>query len=155
MIDYIKKYKKTLFLKISLVFMFIPFVLLSCIAAPQLIIEGMQNDEINIWFVIPFSILMSLVLFPCAVAMFQTFKLFINIEKGMYYSEKSVRSFNIIKYCALIALILFFAMLPSIFYFMEMDDAPGLGLLGLIFVFAAASIAVFASVMRDLVIEKG
>lgn len=154
MIEYIKQYKKTLFLKITLVLMFIPIALLSFLLSPQLIVEGIQFGEVNMWFVIPFSILLFLLVFPCTIAIFQTFKLFTNIEKGNYYSEKSLRNFEIIKYCAIVALGLFVAMIPSMFYFMEMDDAPGLGLLALIFVFASGSIAVFASVMRDLVKER-
>lgn len=155
MINYIKKFRKTLFLKITLIAMMIPIVLLSCVAAPQMLIEAIQSDEVNIWFVMSFSVFMFLLLFPYAIAVFQTFILFINIEKGEYYSKKSVRNFDIIKYCAIIALILFIAMLPSIFYFSEIDDAPGLALLGLIFVFASGSIAVFATVMKDLVLESG
>lgn len=154
MIDYVKEHKKTLFLKISLILMFIPIVLITCFATPSLYVEAVENNEINHYFVLPFVILMILVLVPCAVAIFQILKLFTNVEKGIYYSEKSMQSFRIIQYSGVVAAGLFAAMLPSVFYFAEMDDAPGLALLGLVFVFGGSTIAVFASVMRDLVKEK-
>jgi len=154
MIDYIKEHKKTFFLKMALVLMFIPIVLITCFATSSLYLEAVENNEINHYFVLPFVILMILVLLPCAVAIFQTLKLFANIEKGVYYSEKSMQSFRIIQYSGIVSAGLFVAMLPSVFYFAEMDDAPGLALSGLVFVFGGCTIAVFASVMRDLVMEK-
>ena len=154
MVNYIKEHTKTFCLKIALVLIFIPIVLITCFATPSLYVEAVENNEINHYFVLAFVVLMILVLLPCAVAIFQTLKLFTNIEKGVYYSEKSMKSFRVIQYSGVVAAGLFAAMLPSVFYFAEMDDAPGLVLLGLIFVFGGCAIAVFASVMRDLVMEK-
>lgn len=157
MIEYVKRYRKTLFLKISLVFMYVPVVLITIFATPSLYFEAVKNNEINVYFVLPFVILMVSILIPSGLAVIETIKLFTNIEKGNYYSEKTIRGFNIIKACGIVAGILFMIMLPSVFYFAEMDDAPGLGLIGLVFVAAGIFIAIFASVMKDVVrigIEK-
>lgn len=152
--EYIVDNKKTFFLKIVLTLMFIFVAIICCFAAPQLIIEGIISDEVEFWFVLPFSILMSLVLFPVAYAIVQTWRLFINIEKDNFYSENSAKRLKNIMYSGIVATVLFVGMLPSIFYFTEMDDAPGLAVLGLIFVGASAAISVFASLIRDLVLER-
>ena len=155
MMEYFKKHKKTFFLKLALMFILIPIVFISCFAAPALIQEGIVNDEINLWYVLPFGILMGLVLIPVGVAVYQAERLLILIEKKMYYSKESANRLNVIKTSGLVATILFIAMLPSLFYFTELDDAPGMAMLGLIFVFISAGVTVFASVVRDLVLEKG
>lgn len=154
MIEYIKAHKKTLFLKTSLVFMFIPVVLITAFASPSLYFEAVESNEINVYFVLLFVILMDLVLIPSAVAIFQTIKLFGNIEKGEYYSEKTIHSLNVIKVCGITAAGLFGLMLPSVFYFAQMDDAPGLALIGLVFVAAGVFVAIFASVMKDVIKKK-
>jgi len=155
MIDYVKKHTKTFFLKIILILMFIPIVVICCFAAPQLIIEGLVSSEVEFWFVLPFSVLMSLVLLPVVYAIFQTWNLFSNIEKSDYYSDDSAKRLKTIMHCAYITTGLFVGMMPSMFYFAENDDAPGLALLGLVFVGASIAVVVFASLMRDLIIEKG
>lgn len=154
MINYIKEHKKTVFLKIALVFVFIPIGMITVFSAPSMYREAIENNEINQYFVLPFVVLMMLVLLTSAFAIIQTMKLLTNIERGKYYSEESLRSFRLIQYCGVVTTILFVAMLPSIYYFAEMDDAPGIILLGLAFVCASIGIAVFASVMSDLVVEK-
>ncbi len=152
--EYFKEHKKTFFLKLALMLILIPIVFISCFAAPALIHEGIVNDEVNLWYVLPFGILMGLVLIPVGVAVYQAERLLILIEKKEYYSLDSAKRLNIIKTAGLVATILFTAMLPSVFYFTEVDDAPGMAMLGLVFVFASAGVTVFASVVRDLVLEK-
>jgi len=80
--------------------------------------------------------------------------LFNNIEKGSYYSNQTIHYLSTIKICGIVAGVLFGLMLPSIFYFVQMDDAPGLALVGLVFILASVSVAIFASVMKDLVKRK-
>ena len=154
LIEYIKNNKKTAFLKVVLVVLFIPVVLISCIAGPSLIHEGYISPEVSFGYVLPFGILMILVLFPVAFAILQTWVLLVYIEKDVFFSDKSASRLMNIMYSAIVASVLFAGMLPSIFYFTQLDDAPGLAMLGLIFVGASVAVAVFASMIKDLVLEK-
>ncbi|WP_240034008.1 DUF2975 domain-containing protein [Planococcus salinus] len=84
------------------------------------------------------------------VALYQALKLLSYIDRNIAFSELSVKALKNIKYCAIIITVLYVLCLPLIMYMAEVDDAPGLGGLGLVITFGAIVIAVFAAVLQKL-----
>ena len=88
---------------------------------------------------------------PFFVALYQALKLLGFIEKNKAFSEFSVSALKKIKYCALIISVLFTVSMPYIFYVAELDDAPGVALIGFVIIFASFVIGVFAAVLQKLI----
>ncbi len=99
----------------------------------------------------PVVLLIALGVVPFLIALGEAFKLLIYIDKGTAFSELSVRALRNIKGCAIAIAALFAAGMPYIHRAAEIDDAPGVILLGLMIVAASAVIAVFAAVLQKLV----
>ncbi|MGI5826437.1 MAG: DUF2975 domain-containing protein [Patescibacteria group bacterium] len=106
----------------------------------------------------PILIGMYLPAIPFFFALYQGLKLLSLVDKNKAFSELSVKSLKIIKYCGITIGILYGVGLPYIFYVAGMDDAPGVALIGLVFTFAPLIIAVFAAVLekmlRDTIVIK-
>lgn len=90
---------------------------------------------------------------PFYFALYQAFKLLSYIDQNKAFSELSVRALKNIKYCAITISILFAAGMPLFYLIAEMDDAPGIILIGLVLIFASMVIAVFAAVLQRLLQE--
>lgn len=87
---------------------------------------------------------------PFFIALYQTLKLLNYIDKNQAFSRQSINTLNVIKYCALTVGGLFTAGMPYIFYAANEDDAPGVIVIGLVIIFAAVVVAVFAAVLQKL-----
>ncbi len=87
---------------------------------------------------------------PFFFALYQTLKLLGLIDANNAFSEASVTVLKNIKYCAIAIGALYSAGMPYIFYVAEKDDAPGVVALGLVIIFAAIVVAVFAAVLQKL-----
>ena len=87
---------------------------------------------------------------PFFVALYQALKLLGHIDKNQAFSQLSVSTLKIIKYCAIIIALLFVAGMPYIFYVGDRDDAPGVVLIGLVIIFASFVIATFAALLQKL-----
>jgi hypothetical protein len=83
-------------------------------------------------------------------ALYQTLKLLSYIDKNHAFSELSIQSLKNIKYCGIIISILFVVFMPIIYLMAEMDDAPGIILIGMVIIFGSMVIAVFAAVLQKL-----
>ena len=66
------------------------------------------------------------------------------------FSDLTVKVLKNIKLCAAAIGGLFILFMPLIFMMGDMDDAPGIVLIGLIIIFACMVIAVFAAVLQKL-----
>jgi hypothetical protein len=87
---------------------------------------------------------------PFFIALYHGFKLLIYIDHNQAFSSLSVKSLQVIKHCGIIISALYALGLPYIFKMAQLDDAPGVMLLGLIFTFAPAILAVFAAVLEKI-----
>lgn len=87
---------------------------------------------------------------PFFMALFQALNLLAYIDKNKAFSKLSVKALRKISYCGLAIAAVFTAMLPFMFVWAEADDAPGLILIGMAFVGASLTVAVFAAVMQRL-----
>jgi hypothetical protein len=90
---------------------------------------------------------------PFFVALYQAFKLLSYIDKNQAFSELSVKALKNIKICAMTISGLYLVILPFVFLVAELDDAPGLVIIGMVPVFASMVIAVFAAVLQRLLKE--
>ena len=83
-------------------------------------------------------------------ALNQALKLLSYIDKNKAFSELSVKALKIIKYCAAIFSILYVVEMPFFYILAEKDDAPGIILIGMVFIFASFVVAIFAAVLQKL-----
>ena len=90
---------------------------------------------------------------PFYFALYQAFNLLSYIDKNQAFSELSVRALKKIKNCAIIISGLYVVALPFVYIMAEVDDAPGLILIGMVIIFAPMVIAVFAAVLQRLLQE--
>ena len=90
---------------------------------------------------------------PFYFALYQAFKLLSYIDKNKAFSELSVKALKNIKYCAITISSLYVVVMPLFYLIAELDDAPGLILIGMVIIFASMVIAVFAAVLQRLLQE--
>ncbi|MEM1505163.1 DUF2975 domain-containing protein [Domibacillus sp. 8LH] len=146
----------TLFLKIAVILMGIPVLALCLFLLPQIANEANEAAErgADVAFVV-YGILMVMYVstVPFYIALYQAFKLLSYIDKNKAFSKLSVRALKNIKNCAIIISGLYVAALPLVYIMAEIDDAPGLVLIGMVPIFASMVIAVFAAVLQRLLQE--
>ena len=147
------KRSSTLFLKLAVFVIGAP-VLALCIYLVTLITKNIA-EGISGWDYLMLGIftIMYVSAVPFYTALYQTFKLLTYIDKSQAFSELSVRALKKIKHCAITICGLYVAALPLLYIFAELDDAPGVILIGMMLVFAPLVIAVFAAVLQRLLQE--
>ncbi|MBD7969761.1 DUF2975 domain-containing protein [Paenibacillus gallinarum] len=143
----------TLFLRIAVVLMGIPILALCIFLVPN--IGGFVGEMIpNIAYIQYFVIFyFHLTAIPFYFALYQAFKLLNYIDKNEAFSELSVKALKNIKYSAITISVLYVISLPLFYIVAEIDDAPGIIVIGLILIFACMVIAVFAAVLQRLLQE--
>ncbi|MCY9209315.1 DUF2975 domain-containing protein [Bacillus subtilis] len=143
----------TIFLKIALVLIGIPILALCIFLVPKIANYSAELFP-NIAYI---KYLVFIYLYVTAVpfyfALYQAFKLLSYIDKNKAFSGLSVRALKNIKYCAVTISIFYAAGMPVFYLMAEIDDAPGIIVIGLIIIFASMVIAVFAAVLQKLLKE--
>lgn len=143
----------TLLLKISVFLIGTPVLALCIFLLPQLAVkateEAQKGSELA-YVVFGILIIVYLSTVPFYFALHQAFKLLQYIDRNMAFSELSVRSLMKIKKCAVTISSLYVLALPLVYIIAEWDDAPGLVLVGMVFIGASVVIAVFAAVLQRL-----
>lgn len=138
----------TLFLKLAVLFIGLPVLGLSLFGLTWLINNPANPTYDQLLYPVLIGIYVSVL--PFFSALYQTFKLLNHIDKNQAFSELSVKALKNIKFCALTISGLYVIVLPFVFGLAQMDDAPGLVLMGMVPVFASLVIAVFAAVLQRL-----
>ncbi|MGI2327816.1 DUF2975 domain-containing protein [Planococcus sp. YIM B11945] len=140
--------RETLFLKVVLFLMSLPILAVCIFVVPPL--SSFIGELLSKWSFLQYVFLIAM--YGAAIAYFaalyQAFKLLSYIDKNIAFSESSVNALKNIKYYALTITGLFLVCLPIILYTAEVDDAPGLGGLGMVIPFGSFVIAVFAAVLQ-------
>jgi hypothetical protein len=139
---------ETLFLKIAVVLIGIPILVLCILGVPWLINNPANPNYAHLLY--PILICMYVSVIPFFIALYQALRLLSYIDKNKAFTESSVKALKNIKFCAFTISILYAAAMPFIFGVADKDDAPGLVLFGLVFVFAPVVIAIFAAVLQML-----
>jgi len=87
---------------------------------------------------------------PFFFALHQALRLLGYIDKNNAFSQASVKTLKLIKYCAIIISILFATAMPYAFYVANGNNTPGIIMLGMVVVFSSIVIATFAAVLQKL-----
>lgn len=137
------KQGSTLFLK-SVICIIGLAILALCIIITGVGVSG------NAGMFLPVLIVMLAAAIPFFFALYQGILLLKYIEKNTAFSDASVKAIRTIKYCAFAISVLYAAGMPYIIYVADKDDAPGVVLMGLVFMSAPLIIGVFAAVLEKL-----
>lgn len=138
----------TLFLKLAVLFIGLPIIALCIFGLIWLISNPANPDYDQVLY--PIIIGMYISTIPFFIALYQSFKLLSYIDNNQAFSDLSVKALKKIKFCALIISGLYVVILPFVFGLAQIDDAPGLVLVGMVPIFASLVIAVFAAVLQRL-----
>ncbi|MFS0774865.1 DUF2975 domain-containing protein [Neobacillus sp. 3P2-tot-E-2] len=138
----------TLFLKLAVILIGLPVLALGIFGVPWLAKNPVNPDYAHMLYPIVLGMYISAI--PFYMALYQAFKLLGYIDKNEAFSEKSVKALNKIKKCAITMSILFVLIIPFVYLVADLDDAPGLIIIGMVPIFASIVISVFAAVLQRL-----
>lgn len=150
------KRSSTLFLKIAVIFIGLPVLAMCLFLLPQIAMEAYEAAQRGAkiaYAVYGILALMYVSVIPFYFALYQAFNLLSNIDKNQAFSTLSITALKKIKRCANIISGLYVVAIPFIYAMAEIDDAPGLIIVGVAMVFAPMVIAVFAAVLQRLLQE--
>jgi hypothetical protein len=146
----------TLFLKTAVVLIGLPVLALCMFLLPQIASEANEAAArgSDLAFAV-YAILMVLYVsaVPFYFALYQSFNLLTYIDKNQAFSDLSVIALKKIKNSAIIISGMYVVALPFVYVLAEVDDAPGLILIGMGMIFAPSVVAVFAAVLQRLLQE--
>ncbi|MGE7598216.1 DUF2975 domain-containing protein [Lysinibacillus fusiformis] len=139
--------RETLFLKIAVFLMGLPVFALCIWVVPRVALDTAQHS-----LVLTIAALLGVYATAIAyfVALYTTIKLLSYIDQNIAFSELSVKALIKIKYCAIVISSVYVVGMPLIYYAAEVDDAPGLILIGMVIIGASFVVAVFAAVLQKL-----
>ena len=140
----------TLFLKVVVFLIGIPILGLCIFLVPEIANFAAELFPDNAYMKYLVSVDLYTTAIPFYFALYQTFKLLHYIDKNKAFSELSVKALKYIKYCAITISSLYVVSMPIFFLMAEVDDAPGIILIGLVIILASIVIAVFAAVLQKL-----
>lgn len=143
----------TIFLKIALVLIGIPILALCIFLVPKIANYSAELFSNIAYIKYLVFIYLYVTAIPFYFALYQAFKLLSYIDKNKAFSGLSVRALKNIKYCAVTISIFYAAGMPVFYLMAEIDDAPGIIVIGLVIIFASMVIAVFAAVLQKLLKE--
>ncbi|MGG3016945.1 DUF2975 domain-containing protein [Bacillus subtilis] len=143
----------TIFLKIALVLIGIPILALCIFLVPKIANYSAELFPNIAYIKYLVFIYLYVTTIPFYFALYQAFKLLSYIDKNKAFSGLSVRALKNIKYCAVTISIFYAAGMPVFYLIAEIDDAPGIIVIGLVIIFASMVIAVFAAVLQKLLKE--
>ncbi|MED3873968.1 MULTISPECIES: DUF2975 domain-containing protein [Lysinibacillus] len=139
--------RETLFLKIAVFLIGIPVLALCVWVVPRVALNTVEHSP-TLTIVALIGVYATAIAY--FVALFTTIKLLSYIDQNIAFSELSVKALIKIKYCAIIISSVYVVGMPLIYYAAEVDDAPGLILIGMVIIFASFVVAVFAAVLQKL-----
>lgn len=90
---------------------------------------------------------------PFWIGLYQAWRLLGFIDKRTAFSRASTKALQTVTYCAAIISVIFAVSLPMFYVWAQHTDAPGLIVIGMFFVGASLTVAVFATVLGRLFLE--
>lgn len=138
----------TLFLQTAIVLLGIA-VLTALLLEPQSEGRNVNATQFEIYFNDPFLAYIYLAFIPFFVGLFQAFRILGHARRGELFSQYSVRSLRIIKYCASMMAVMFVGALAYIFIFVRgEDDIAGGVAMGLFIIFLSGVTAIATGVLE-------
>lgn len=141
----------TFFLKLAVFIIGTPVLAVGVYGLICLPSHPVHPDYAYILYPIVIGLYVSMI--PFYIALYKSFRLLHYIDKNQAFSSISVLALKHIKYCAITVSIIYIAVLPFVFQVADLDDAPGLVLVGMIPIFASMVVAIFAAVLQKLLEE--
>jgi len=140
--------RETFFLKFVIVLMGL-FVFALCIfGLPWLANNQINPDYKHILYPILIGLYLSAI--PFYIALYDSFRILVYIDKNSAFSDLSVRALQHIKYCAITVSTMYVLMMPFVYLLADKDDAPGFIIIAMVPTFASIVIAAFAGVLQKL-----
>lgn len=134
----------TIFLKLVLLFL----ALSSAGLSGLLLYVSLSENEVEVFHPIVLGMCVSVP--PFILGLYQAYKLLVNIDRNTAFSESSLIALKRIKVCAFIISAIYAFTLPFFYMLAQIEDAPGLVVIGMILVSAPFVVAIFASVLFKL-----
>ncbi|MDR7870545.1 MAG: DUF2975 domain-containing protein [Tissierellaceae bacterium] len=142
--------KETIFLKLAVFLIGLPILVLCIILLPWIAKDAAASSTKMAYVLYSILIIMYISAIPFFAALYQAFKLLGYIDNNKAFSELSVKSLKNIKNCAATISLLYVLCMPLFYIVGEVDDAPGVIVIGMLFIFAPMVISVFAAVLQKL-----
>ncbi|SFS53530.1 DUF2975 domain-containing protein [Marininema halotolerans] len=140
----------TIMLRVTVFLIGFAILLLCVLGLPKIALNiSREHMEEALWFY-PALIGMYAAAVPFYMALFQVFRLLNFIDKNQAFSVCSVKSLRKIKFCAITISLIYTILMPFLYFIGVKEDAPGVILMGLIFIFASLVIAVFTAVLQKI-----
>jgi len=144
------QYSSTLFLRITIVALGAIALTIAWFVLPA-IWRGWAMDYAEVEYLrYPLVASLGMSLVPFFVALVNAWKLLNYFDRNKAFSQLSVNALRRIKYAAAAFSGLYIFVLPGAYYMAEVEDAPGLIVLGMIMILAPLVIAGFAAVLQRL-----
>lgn len=143
----------TLFLKAAVILIGIPVLALCVFLVPKIASYAAElyPDMMFMKYLVFIDLYAAAI--PFYFALYQAFHLLGYIDKNKAFSELAVRALSHIKSCAVAISALYVLGMPLFYLVAEVDDAPGIIIIGLVLIFASMVFAVFAAVLQRLLRE--
>ncbi|WP_031546665.1 DUF2975 domain-containing protein [Salinicoccus luteus] len=141
----------SLFLKAAVALMALPVLGGAGFAIYFLLRNPFNSEYAMILYPIVIGVLLTVI--PFIFALYQSFKLLNYIDGKKAFSDLSVKALKKIKFAAFSISLIYAIILPFIYIVAEIDDAPGIILMGMVPIFAALVVGVFAAVLQKLLNE--
>lgn len=138
----------TIFLKIAVLLIGVTVLSLCIFFLPWLANDTAEMFPEFAFLQYPVLLGLYLTTIPFFVALYQAIRLLKLIDNEDAFSESSVNSLNLIKYCAVTISILY--VIGSILLMSQSALHPGIVIIGFIIFFASVVIAVFAGVLQKI-----
>ncbi len=145
--------RETLFLKVVVFLIGILILGLSIFLLPEIAEFFAELNPKLDFLQYPFLIGLYATAIVFFFALYQTLKLLSYIDKNQAFSELSVKALKNIKYCAITISALYVLFMPLLYLMAEVDDAPGIIVIGMVIIFCCMVVAVFAAVLQKLLKE--
>jgi len=140
----------TIFLQIVIVLLGIG-VLAALLWEPQLEGRNVNATQFETYFQDPFLAYIYLAFVPFFIGLYQAFRLLGYARRDEVFSDRSVRAFRIIKYCAITTALFIVGAEAYIFIFVRgTDDVAGGVMMGVFIIFVSAVIATAAAVFERI-----
>lgn len=144
------KQAPTLFLRLSLIVMALLVATLCIVALPAIHSNWAREFPEIAYLRYPVLGGLSITALAFFAAIYNSFKLLGYIDKNTAFAAHSITALRNIKYCALIISTAYALAMPIIYHLAQLEDAPGLMVLGMIFIGIPFVIAIFTGVVQQL-----
>lgn len=154
--------KETLLMRVVVIFIGLIVLVFSIFLFPEIskeasLIAESASHHISTWFS-RVNVIFMIALYAAAILFFlilyQALRLLYYIDKKTAFSDQSVKALKSIKYhCLAICVLYMLGIMPVVYCIAEIDDAPGLILMGFAVGLVPIVVSTFAAILQKLLRE--